>query len=280
MPALHLHPHTVTIHGLPVTPTQLQLADGSEFIVTTNVPGTTGGKLRGISSASFYAILGRLRVPTGLAAGYLGETGALKNRPAVSYGRWANTLRQLVPAAMVLVLPPPASANPDAARRHQDPRFRKLTEGRAVRDLNAGITLLNTQSAPLESNRTLPRADRLAALALADEITASITEYALGGTTNAHPFPATTNKEQAIRVIRASDRALDTDDVVRLTGLAGNTVPGYSPGFTMRRDLNDREQRAGGMPRIFTCLVTTDTGVVRRLYYGPHLTKRQAIASY
>ncbi|SDD37336.1 hypothetical protein SAMN05660690_4100 [Geodermatophilus telluris] len=280
MSAPHLHPHTVTIHGVPVTPSQLRLADGSEFIVTTNVPGTTGGKLAGISSASFYAILGRLRVPTGPAAGYLGETGALKNRPAVSYGRWATTLRLLVPVAMVLVLPPSASTNPGAARRHQNPRFRRLVEGRMVRDLNAGITMLNTQSAPIESNRRLPRADRLAALALADEITANITEYALGHTANPHPFPATTNKEQAIRVIRASNRALDTDDVVQLTGQAGNPVPGFSPDFTMRRDLNDREQVAGGTPRIFTCLITTDNGSVRRLYYGPHLTKHQAIASY
>ncbi len=280
MSAPHLHPQPLTIHGLPVTPVQLRLADGSELIVTTHVPGTTGGKLAGISSASFYAILGRLHVPTGPAAGYLGETGALKDRPAVSYGRWANTLRLLVPAAMVLVLPPPASANPEGARRHRNPRFRKLTEGRAIRDLNTTITMLNTQSAPLESNRTLRRPDRLAALALAEEITANIAEYALGHMTNPHPFPATTNKEQAIRVIRASNRALDTDDVVQLTGRAGNPVPGHSPGFTMRRDLNDREQRAGGTPRIFTCLVTTDTGAVRRLYYGPHLTKQQAIASY
>ena len=55
--------------------------------------------------------------------------------------------------------------------------------------------------------------------------------------------------------------------------LARHTAPGV-----LAQPLE--EQRAGGTPRVFTCLVTTDTGAVRRLHYGPHLTKQQAIASY
>jgi hypothetical protein len=287
MPAPHPIPEPTHVLGLPITATEQQLSDGSTLVVTTAVPGTTGQRLRAVSLATFYGFFGRLLAPTGPVAGYFGETGALKDRPAVSFGRWTKTLGKILPAAMVLVLPPgtqTASAgrvpDPITRRRHSQSRWRKLAEGRVIRDLNMSVAMLNTQSAPIEPNRRLPRADRMAALTLADEISDAITRHVLGDVKNAHPFFARTNKEQAIRVIRNSPRPLDSFDVVRLTTAAGNPVPGLSPDFTLRRDLNDREQSAGGTPRIYTCLVTTPTGAVRRIFYGPHLSKRQALDRY
>jgi hypothetical protein len=219
--------------------------------------------------AQFYGYFGWVRAnETWLLGGYFGESGSLSGmRPAESFRHWHLTQQHLDAFAAVHVRSEPRFDHDD---------YRRLIEAHVIRALSyADLYMLNTHSSCPEAARRLGRADVMRALDVADGISTAVLEYVFHGLSNSHPAPASNNRELAVRILRHADRAMNTGEVVRAMRAAGAVMTGRTLGFTVRRDLIQRERESRGRPRAF---VTWHEG--RRLYYPPHLSRSIAVSRY
>lgn len=254
------------IHIRPLT---LSLPDGARLTVSGTVPPTPAARVLQSRNAQFYGYFGWVRTSgTPLLGGYFGESGSLSGlRPAESFRHWHQTQQHLEAFAAVHV-------RSDQPFDHDD--YRRLVEAHVIRALSyAELYMLNTQSSCRESARRLQRPEVLRGLAVADAISQAVLAHVFQGRTNDHPVPAGNNRELAVRVLRHADRAMNTGEVVRAMRAAGAVLTGQTIGFTVRRDLIQRERESRGRPRAF---VTWHDG--RRLYYPPHLARRVAVNRY
>jgi hypothetical protein len=247
----------------------LRLPDGAALIISDAVPATAAARILQSRFAQFYGYFGWVNTPgIRVLGGYFGESASLSGtRPAESFRHWHLTQQHLDAFAAVHV-------RSEARFDHDD--YRRLIEAHVIRALSySNLYMLNTHSSCPESARRLGRADVMRALDVAEGISRAVLGHIFQGRSNTHPAPASNNRELAVRVLRHADRALDTGEVVRAMRAAGAVLTGQTIGFTVRRDLIQRERESRGRPRAF---VTWHEG--RRLYYPPHLSRRVAVSRY
>jgi hypothetical protein len=252
-----------------VQPRVLRLPNGAALTISNNVPATPAARVLQSRGAQFYGYFGWVRTgESPLLGGYFGESGSLSGlRPAESFRHWHRTQQHLAAFAAVHV-------RSDQPFDHDD--YRRLVEAHVIRALSyAELYMLNTQSSCPESARRLVRADVLRGLDVAGSISQAVLAHVFQGRTNDHPAPAGNNRELAVRVLRHADRAMNTGEVVRAMRAAGAVLTGQTIGFTVRRDLIQRERESRGRPRAY---VTWHAG--RRLFYPPHLPRNEAVRRY
>ena len=248
---------------------QLHLPDGAVLTITRTVPASAADRRAAVRGSQLYLIAGWLDRPGGHLAGYLGKSSVLHGtRAARSYLRWVRDQARIHPFALALV--------------HREtpylPDALSFTESRCVQLLSApgNYAMLNTHSSANIAANRLQRPDIIASQTLADTLITHIERHVY---LDQHNPPdvylyASNMREAAARIVLTSPRALDTFEVVQRLNAAGHTSTAQRPDYCTRRDLNQRET-SRGTPRIFS---TTRRG--RRLFWGPHLPKREALALY
>jgi len=241
---------------------QIRIADVTERLSTHDSwRATLGGHL--------YLLAGTGTEPSSRTriTGYAGisET-TTSGRPWASLTHWVRNAAALDIDTIALVTLR-SQPNPDALR---------VIECAVIRDLNRTLYLLNRVSgAPTPSRALGDAADAYAAFGAL--LATVLRHHVLRGRANPLLTPASTLRETGIRVVLASDAALDTRMVIaRIRALGGAVYSGESVGATVRRDLTQREAgHNAGQPRV---LSTHLNG--RCLYYPSHLPRQLAVTRY
>lgn len=249
----------------------VNLHDGSQLVLSTQLPSSTAHLASAAMRGALYAIAGRIDRPTGHLGFYIGEASDLTGqRAASSYRRFVRTTGRMHPLGLALLQP----NDPHSPYWQTD--YRRYVEARTIMGLSAlDHVLINTRTSAGKHSQRLSRQHKQSGQADARAITAALHYYLLQSQRNTHPAPASNAREYAVRAVLHVDRALDTDELVQLVRRNGHISRGVTPAFTLRRDLAIREAETAGTPRIYT---TTQRG--RVLYWNPAIRKRDAIARY
>ncbi|MBO3102574.1 hypothetical protein [Cellulomonas fengjieae] len=241
---------------------QIRIADVAE-------PLSTHDSWRATLGGHLYLLAGTGTEPSSRdrVTGYAGISAApTSGRPWASLTHWVRNAAALDIDTIALV----------TLRSEPDPDALRVIECAVIRHLNRTTYMLNTVTAAPTPSRVLgDSADTYAAFGQLLAIV--LRHHALRGRANPLLSPASTLRETAIRVVLASNSALDTTQVInRITALGGPAYTGNSIGATVRRDLTQREAGLNaGQPRV---LSTHLKG--RCLYYPNHVPRRTAVARY
>lgn len=246
----------------------IPLTDGARLTITGIVPSDVAQRRTAVAGAQLYVFGGLLCAPyqprTNVLAGYVGISAALYRADA-SYRRWVIMQRRLFPTGMALLH--------NEATYPRD--LLRWIEARTIQNLSAlhNITTLNTQSAANLAGARLQRRQLISAMELSDELTGHLHQQLFRGRANPPGAPAGNSREAAIRVIRASDRALDISDLSQRLTAARWHPDASTPGRSIRRDVTQRLDR--GQPHVH---VAWHRG--QRVWFHPGLTKHEAINRY
>lgn len=187
-------------------------------------------------------------------------------RPWASLTHWTRNVAALDIDAIGLV----------TLRDIPDPDALRVIECAVIRHLNPTVYMLNTVTAAPTPSRALGARAHIHA-AYGELLGTVLRHHVLQGRANPLLTPASTLRETAIRVVLASDSALNTSEVIaRINALGGDTYTGESIGATVRRDLSQREAGGNaGQPRVLTVHVNG-----RCLYYPAHLSRELCVTRY
>lgn len=241
---------------------QIRIADVSERL-------STHDSWRATLDGHLYLLVGTGTEPSSRnrVTGYAGISEATRSgRPWASLTHWVRNAAALDIDTIALV----------TLRNQADPDALRVIECAVIRYLNRTTFMLNTVTGAPTPGRSL--GDAGDAYAAFGELLATVLRHhVLRGRANPLLTPASTLRETGIRVVLASDSALDTRMVIaRIRALGGHTYSGESVGATVRRDLTQREAgHNAGQPRV---LSTHLNG--RCLYYPSHLPRHLAVARY